>query len=112
MKAQEHACCHVNIPFSAYFYPPLHHSGKGSINPQTALHLDDLEEAPPSLLRGVGERLLLQVVGVHLGEGHAHYLIHYLRDHFRSFLATHELQPWGRDMFTYVSLEDMFAIRS
>ena len=24
-------CCHVNFPFSAYYYPSLHHHGKGSI---------------------------------------------------------------------------------
>ena len=28
-KAQKHAC--VNFSFSAYFHPPLHHNGKGSI---------------------------------------------------------------------------------
>ena len=28
MKAQKHACFHVNFPFIA---PPLHHNGKGSI---------------------------------------------------------------------------------
>ena len=27
----KHACFHVNFPFSAYFYPPLHHNGHGSI---------------------------------------------------------------------------------
>ena len=32
MEAQNHACFHVNFPFSAYFYPPpLHHNSKGSI---------------------------------------------------------------------------------
>ena len=27
MRAQKQACFHVNFPFSAYFYPPLHHNG-------------------------------------------------------------------------------------
>ena len=31
MKAQKHACVHVFSLFSASFYPPLHHKGKGSI---------------------------------------------------------------------------------
>jgi hypothetical protein len=33
MKAPKHACFHVNISPGAYFYPPLHHNGKGSIVP-------------------------------------------------------------------------------
>ena len=31
-EAQEHACFHVKLPVIAYFYPPLHHNGKGSIS--------------------------------------------------------------------------------
>ena len=30
MKAQKHACFHVNFPFNAYLYLPLHHNSKGS----------------------------------------------------------------------------------
>ena len=30
-----YACFHVISPFSAHFYPPLHHNGKGSIGEYT-----------------------------------------------------------------------------
>ena len=28
-RAQKHACFQVRFPFSAYFYPPLHHNQNG-----------------------------------------------------------------------------------
>ena len=30
-KLHQSTCSHVFSPFSAHFYPPLHHNGKGSI---------------------------------------------------------------------------------
>ena len=36
LNTKAHACFRANFSFSTYFYPPLHHNGKGSIHPAEA----------------------------------------------------------------------------
>ena len=43
-KLHQSTCSHVFSPFSAHFYPPLHHNGKGSIGGEPG------DEASPLLM--------------------------------------------------------------
>ena len=64
-RAQKLACFHVNFPFNAYFYPPLHHNGKGSIAKYQFAGEHTLEEAGAISEEDEGQDLSLLPQAVH-----------------------------------------------